>query len=330
MNFSQLLGLASGHVEARIVQTAVQLAIFDTLQDTVLSSQEIGGRLGLEPKATELLVNALAAMGLLEKERETFSLTEAARRYLLKSSGEYLGGMIRFDASLWSCWEKLPEAIRSGKPVRRPDMYQSDRHETETFIGAMDSLVKARGDPEALVAALDWTHVTTFLDVGAGPATYPIDLCRRFSNIHATIFDLPGTLRLTERYVREANLLGRIDLIPGDYRSERIPGNYDIIFLSNIIHGESTEKNAALMKKLAVNLNPAGLIVVKDHILDESRAHPPVGAIFSLLMLLTTDGGRCYSFAEIRSWLEGAGLKHVRQIDLPAPLTSSLVIGARD
>src|ERR1044072_6307424 len=270
MNFSQLLGLASGHVEARIVQTAVQLAIFDTLQDTVLSSQEIAGRLGLEPKATEWLVNALAAMGLLEKERETFSLTEAARRYLLKSSGEYLGGMIRFDASLWSCWEKLPEAIRSGKP------------------------------------------------------------CRRLSNIHATIFDLPGTLRLTERYVREANLLGRIDLIPGDYRSERIPGNYDIIFLSNIIHGESTEKNAALMKKLALNLNPAGLIVVKDHILDESRAHPPVGAIFSLLMLLTTDGGRCYSFAEIRSWLEGAGLKHVRQIDLPAPLTSSLVIGARD
>ena len=119
-------------------------------------------------------------------------------------------------------------------------------------------------------------------------------------------------------------------MISGDYRSERIPGNYDIIFLSNIIHGESTEKNAALMKKLAMNLNPAGQIVIKDHILDESRAHPPVGAIFSLLMLLTTDGGRCYSFAEIKSWLEIAGLKHVQQIDLAPPLTSSLVIGTKD
>ncbi|HEX5603919.1 MAG TPA: methyltransferase, partial [Pyrinomonadaceae bacterium] len=114
------------------------------------------------------------------------------------------------------------------------------------------------------------------------------------------------------------------------YRSDRMPGNYDVIFLSNIIHGESPERNAALLKKLAVNVNPAGRIVIKDHILDESRADPPVGAIFSLLMLLTTDGGRCYSFAEIRSWLELAGLKHVRQIDLPPPLTSSLVIGARD
>jgi hypothetical protein len=330
MNFSQLLALASGHVEARIVQTAVQLAIFDTLQDTALSSHEIGKRLGLELKATDLLVNALASMGLLEKQRENFFLTEVARRYLLKNSGEYLGGMIRFDASLWSCWEKLPEAIRSGKPVRTPDMYQSDRRETDIFISAMDSLVKARGDAEALAAALDATEITTLLDVGAGPATYPIALCRQFPNIHATIFDLPGTLRLTEGYIREAKLPAQIDLISGDYRSDPIPGNYDIIFLSNIIHGENVEKNIALMKKLVAHLNPQGQIVIKDHILDDSRAHPPVGAIFSLLMLLTTDGGRCYSFAEIRSWLEGAGLKRVRQIDLPPPLTSSLVLGSRD
>jgi SAM-dependent methyltransferase len=330
MNFSQLLALASGHAEARIVQTAVQLAVFDTLQDTALTSHEIGSRLGLEAKATELLMNALASLGLLEKERENFSLTESARRYLLKSSGEYLGAMIRFDASLWHCWEKLPEAIRSGKPVRTPDMYQSDAHETDIFISAMDSLVKARGDAETLAAALDWTEITTLLDVGSGPATYPIALCRRFPNIHATIFDLPATLRLTERYIREAKLPAQIDLISGDYRHDPMPGSYDVIFLSNIIHGENVEQNVALLKKLAAHLNPHGQIVIKDHILDESRAHPPVGAIFSLLMLLTTDGGRCYSFGEIKSWFERVGLKRVRQIDLSPPLTSSLVIGARD
>ena len=330
MNFFQLMALASGHAEARIVQTAVQLAIFDTLANRPLSSEQVADRLGLEPKATELLLNALAAMDLLEKQEENFSLTKVARQYLLKSSAEYLGGMIRFEASLWSCWEKLPEALRSGKPVRMPDMYQSDPNETEIFISAMDSLVRARGDPEAVTAALDWNRVNLLLDVGAGPATYPIALCQKFPNIHATIFDLPATLRLTEQYVREARLPGRIALIPGDYRNDPVPGNYDVIFLSNIIHGESPETNAALMKKLALNLNPAGQIFIKDHILDETRAHQSVGAIFSLLMLLTTDGGRCYSFAEIKNWLELAGLKHVRQIDLLPPLTSSLVIGARD
>jgi hypothetical protein len=68
-------------------------------------------------------------------------------------------------------------------------------------------------------------------------------------------------------------------------------------------------------------------MIVKDHILDDSRANPPVGAIFSLLMLLTTDGGRCYTFNEIRSWMTAAALSNIRRIDLPHPLTSSLVIG---
>ena len=49
--------------------------------------------------------------------------------------------MIRFESLLWSCWEKLPEAIRSGQPARPPNMYQDDPAETEIFIKAMDSLV---------------------------------------------------------------------------------------------------------------------------------------------------------------------------------------------
>ncbi|MGN6719742.1 MAG: methyltransferase family protein, partial [Candidatus Binatia bacterium] len=88
MNFSQLMTLASGHVEARIVQSAVQLAVFETLPNGALSSEQVAVRLGLESKATELLLNALASMNLLDKQAENFSLTEVARRYLLKSSSE--------------------------------------------------------------------------------------------------------------------------------------------------------------------------------------------------------------------------------------------------
>ncbi|MGH7873673.1 MAG: methyltransferase, partial [Candidatus Binatia bacterium] len=139
----------------------------------------------------------------------------------------------------------------------------------------------------------------------------------------------PATLKITERFVRAAGLSDRITLIPGDYRSDPIPGSYDLILLSNIIHGENFEKNAALLNKLAKNVRPRGRLVVKDHILDEDHAHPPAGAIFSLLMLLTTDGGRCYSFAEVAAWMKAAGLAQVRQIDLPPPLTSSLVVAVK-
>ena len=329
MDFSQLMGLASGHVEARIVQSAVELKVFEAVEARPLSSIAAAAQLQLNDRALELLLNALTALGLLEKHGDQFALTEISRRYLLRGSRQYVGGMIGFDSMLWRAWESLPQAIRSGLPARPPNMYQADPRETEIFINAMDSLVKARGDTEVLARAIEWSKIGTLLDVGSGPATYPIALCERFPQLRAAIVDLPGTLKTTERFVAGANLTARIELIPVDYRRDPIPGRYDAILLSNIIHGENEARNAALMRKLGANLNPRGQLIVKDHILDDSRAEPAVGAVFSLLMLLTTDGGRCYSFAEIAAWMKQAGLDRVERIDLPAPLTSSLVIASR-
>jgi SAM-dependent methyltransferase len=329
MDFSQLMRLAAGHVEARIVQTAIELAVFDALEDSALTSEAVAHRLELEPKAAELLLNALAALDLLHKQGDQFSLAEAARKYLLCSSPFSVGGMIRFEGSVWNCWEKLPQAIRSGQPVRPANMYQDDPRETEIFIDAMDALVNARGDAEVIARVLEWNEIEELLDVGSGPASYPIHLCRKYPELRATIFDLPGTLALTQRYVREATMTERIRLIAGDYRNDPIPGSYDIVLLSNIIHGEGEQENLSLIDKLVANLKAGGRLIVKDHILDDSRTTPPVGAIFSLLMLLTTASGRCYSFNEIKLWMERAGLTNIEQINLPAPLTSSLVIGTR-
>jgi SAM-dependent methyltransferase len=329
MNFSQLMARAGGHVEARIVQTAVELAIFDALEAADLNAPILAQNLELDEQATELLLNALTSLGLLGKHSAKYSLTDVSRRHLLRSSPHYVGGMIGFDAMVWHEWEKLPQAIRTGLPTRPPNMYQSDARETEIFINAMDSLVKARGDADVLASVLDWSKVESVLDVGSGPATYPIALCERFSQLRATIVDLPGTLKITERFVRRANLSARIELIAGDYHSDPISGSYDAIFLSNIIHGENDDRNGTLIRKLAANLNPSGRLIVKDHILDDNRCQPPVGAIFSLLMLLTTDGGRCYSFREIETWMKQAGMNRVEHIELPAPMTSSLVVASK-
>jgi hypothetical protein len=95
---------------------------------------------------------------------------------------------------------------------------------------------------------------------------------------------------------------------------------------SNIIHGEGEQDNYRQHNQpptRAVDGSSSKIISLT------CRTTPPVGAIFSLLMLLTTASGRCYSFSEIKLWMEDAGLSHVQQIDLPPPLTSSLVIGAK-
>jgi hypothetical protein len=330
VDYSDLMKLASGHVEARIVQAAVELEIFENIGTHALEVASLAKSLDLEPRATELMLNALTALGLLHKRENRFSLTDVSAKYLKRDAPGYLGGMIRFEASLWHCWMSLTEAIRSGRPVRPANMYQDDPKETAIFIDAMDSLVKARGDAEIMAGAFDWDNARELLDVGSGPATYSIALCRRFSNLRATIFDLPATIKLTENYVSEAGLSSRIRLISGDYRVDDILGRYDVIFLSNVIHGESFEVNQRLMVKLSSVLEPGGSVIVKDHILDSTRVNGRVGAVFSLFMLLTTPEGRCYAFDEVKAWMLSAGLMHVKRIDLPAPLNSSLIIGTKE
>ena len=329
MNFSELSRLSSGHAEARILQVAVSLGLFDLLQEKSLDTSAIASFLHTDQRATEPLLNALVALGLLSKQNHLYSLSEVSVTYLTRSSPKYLGSMVLFESSLWDCWRDLENTVRSGKPARPPDMYQRDPRETERFIRAMDSLVKARGDGEILAERLDLSRVHELLDVGSGPGTYPVYLCRKYPDLRATIFDLPGTLKITEKLICESEVKDRIRLRAGDYRVDPLPGRYQMVFLCNIIHGEGSEENSRLMAKLYHCLDPGGRIVIKDHILDDTLTLPPIGAFFSLLMLLTTEHGRCYSFNEVGGWLEKAGFKRIREVILPSPLTSSLVIGEK-
>ncbi len=329
MNFSDLARLAGGHIEARAIQVALSLGIFDALKDKSQDASGIASSIRADLRATELMLNALVAIGLLDKKGQLFSLSKISSTYLVTGSSKYFGGMVLFESSLWDCWGALEKAVRSGKPARAPDMYQENPEETERFIYAMHSLVETRGDAEILTERLDLSGVTELLDIGSGPGTYPIHLCRKYPGLQATIFDLPGTMKITERLVQASGLGSRIKLVTGDYRLDPIPGRYQMIFLCNIIHAESSEENSRLMAKLYPCLDEGGKIVIKDHILDETLTHPPAGAVFSLLMLLTTVHGRCYSFNEIKGWLEKAGFTRSTILPLPSPLTSSLVMGEK-
>ncbi|MFQ5507860.1 MAG: methyltransferase [Leptospirillia bacterium] len=327
MDFSALENLSGSFGDSRVLHTAVELDLFAAIGDGATADQVAASR-GLDPRATELLLNAMTALELLKKADGTFTLSDTARRYLLPDGPDYFGHMIALEAGSWALWGKLADAVKSGRPQRPTDMYQSDPAETHTFIMAMDSLVKARGDDVWLANNLDLTGVNRLLDVGSGPGTYPIALCGAKPALAATIFDLPGTLAVTEQVVAKAGMTERITLTPGDYNADPLPGGFDMVLLSNVIHLENEADNARLMARCFDVLNPGGRIVIKDHVLEADRVHPEGGALFALFMLLA-QRGRVYTREEIGGWLTDAGFEAPSQTDLPPPFSSSLVIAYR-
>src|SRR5262249_36009586 len=136
-----------------------------------------------DKRATMLLANALVAVGLLRKSDSHYALADTARRFLLRGSPEYLGSMILFDEAVWNSWGQLEESIRSGQPARTHDMYQSHADETDRFIRAMDSLVRARGDAAWTAQRLDLSRVQVVADLGGGPGTYLIEFLRKWPHL---------------------------------------------------------------------------------------------------------------------------------------------------
>jgi SAM-dependent methyltransferase len=327
-DFDVINRISRGFVLSRILQVATKLGIFDTINKGRLSSVNIAKILKLNPRATETFLNSLVAMRLLSKEDREYINTELSSKYLLKNSPCYFGGMLLFEHHQWDTWGNLEESLKTGKPSRTPDMFQGHEAETERFIMAMHSLVRARGDANIIIDRLDLSRAKSMIDIGSGPGSYPIAFIKKYPSLKVTIFDLPGTIKVTKRVLEAEGMLGRIELFEGDYNRGDLPKGFDIAFLSNIIHSEDEETNQRLMKHIYKILNPGGEIIIKDHIMNEDLISPACGAIFSINMLLSTRG-RDYSFKEVASWLKDANFIRIKWKKLPKPLNSSLVLALK-
>ena len=83
-----------------------------------------------------MLLNAFTAMNLLSKTDDRFSNTTAAKSFLSKDSPQYIGYMIMHHHHLVHAWAQLPQAVVTGKPVRKRFSF-GEGEERESFLMGM-------------------------------------------------------------------------------------------------------------------------------------------------------------------------------------------------
>ena len=307
--------IAYAFQRSRTILTAYELGIFGAVGNRRESSQDVAHTLGTEWRATDRLMNALAAMGLLAKEEGAFRNSPSASRFLVPSSPDYMSGLMH-TVHLWDTWSTLTRAVRLGTSVPAQQQRREDPTTwTEAFIAAMND--RARKQAPVVAAQMNLRDGMRVLDVGGGSGAFAVAFVRARRGVTATVFDLPEVLPLTERYVRAEGLLEQIEFVAGDYTTDELPGGYDLVFLSAIIHSNSPDQNRTLLRKCARALNPKGHLVVQDFIMDENRTDPPAGALFALNMLVGTAAGDTYRESEIREWMKEAGLSDIDKVETP-------------
>ncbi len=291
--------------ETKILLTAVKLGVFSILDRHDLTATEVARKLEADARAVELLMNALVAMRILHKEGDRFVNSEVARTHLVRSSSTYVGHLLLLHDAEWNNWGRLEETIRTGHSPVRGHVFENDPELGANVLTVLDRIGQQSGP--ALAKRLNLDEAKTVLDLGGGAGTNAIAFCQIYPHLRATVFDLPQTLLTTERVVKEAGLQDRIGLLPGDFNSDPLGGPYDVILMSDILHYQDAEANAALVQKCFVHLRPAGRLVVKDRFLDDSGTGPAWVTAFAVHILVNTERGRCYKTSEAMTWLQEAG-----------------------
>ena len=313
-----------GFQESRVILTALELDLF-TAVGAGATAAEVAGKIGTNPRATEMLMNAVAAMGLLNKQDGTFRNTPVTARYFVVGSKDNAQPALMHTAHLWHRWSTLTDCVRAGTSVTYREVGERGQDWTNAFIAAMHHNAAERAP--LVVRAVGTEGVERMLDVGGGSGAYSIAFAQAAEKLHCEILDLPAVLPIAQAHIKDAGLAGRIKTREGDLRRDKLGTGYNLVLVSAICHMLSPEENRDLVKRCYEALAPNGRVVIQDFVLEADKTAPKMAALFALNMLVGTKAGSAYSDDEYTSWLREADFQDVRRIRLPGP--SNLMVGTR-
>jgi len=309
----ELRKIWGGFWSARVILTANNLRVFDQLK-TLKSACDLAASIKTDARATEILLDALTGLGLLKKTKNTYRNSPMANRLLVSGTPYYQGDILRHADNLWTNWSNLDEIIKTGQPARK--IFEAD-----AFIRGMHNVAVMKA--KKVVKLIELTEVKKALDLGGGPGTYSLEMAKKVDSV--TLYDLPATVVIAKDIVGKSGITN-ISFVEGDFVTDAIGGKYDLIFISQVLHSFSCSTNMRILEKVFNALNPIGLVVIHEFLLDKDLTSPVQGSLFSVNMLVNTHGGRCYSVPEMKGWLSSLGLRQVGHVKME---DSVLVFGRK-
>jgi C-methyltransferase len=295
-----------------ILKAGVELGVFDLVAAGTTTATEIASIAGTSERGTRILLDGLAALGLLVTAGNGYRLTPLSDAYLVSERPTYLGGATKLMASEWAWrgWAGLEEAVRHGGTVLDEHAETPGHAFWETF--APSSIGLAQPKSEALAELLSpWASqrpTLEVLDVACGSGLYSLTLAARHQHARVTLLDWANVLALTQANVERLGLDDRTSVIEGDVFAVPLGGPYDLIVASHIFHHFSEERCLELLRRLRSALRPDGRLAIHEFSAESDQpADEPAPFLFSVLMLTWTREGEAYPVSTYQRLLEAAG-----------------------
>lgn len=269
--------IAWGFRAALAVQTAEKFNVATPLLRKPSTAAEVASACGLDPGAIEKILILLAALGLMYRNADgSFRLTDDGRASFDPESPLYFGHGLAFARESVARWDQFELYLKTGERMVYPPTV---RH-AEILVRSMHDYA-VRGQVQWVARSVDLTRYRHLLDLGGAIGTYSIAFCQRFPDLRATIFDRASSAPLASEMIARFGMQDRVDFIVGDWTVDELSGGYDAVLMSNILHGDGARQHQRLLRAAGA-LEPGGLLIVQDFILDEDKNGPLEAAAFNL------------------------------------------------
>ncbi|NXV81330.1 ASML protein, partial [Atlantisia rogersi] len=314
----KILELMDGFRASKALFVASKLKMFDHLKSKgPLKAVDVANEVGTSVCGTERLLDACAALGLLEKTPQGYSNTDSANTYLA-SDGEYSlhGYIIHSNDHLWPLFTHLESAVKEGSRQNHrafgkktedlfKDCYESPEAK-QRFMAAMHSL--ARLTARDLATAFDLSQFESACDLGGCTGALAHELVQIYPNLKVTVFDLPEVIANTPHFQPPGQQVAPVTFVSGDFFKDSLP-EADLYILSRVLHDWPDEKINVLLSKISsVCKQGKCALLVAEIVLDEQKTHPPRAVLQSLSMT----EGKQRSGSEYKQLLEKYGFTNVQ------------------
>lgn len=319
--------VALGFFASKTLLTAVNLGVFDVLASGPATREELEAALDLHSRSSADFLDALVALGVLQREDGTYRNTAEADAFLVSTEPGYIGNLLKMaNDRLYPFWGDLETALRTGKPTNELEddeshpfeeaIYEEDDR-LEQFVGAMTGLSK--GVANVLAHEFPWRQYETVVDLGTSEGIVPRRIAEENSHIRAIGVDLPRVERHFRQFTEESPVSDRIEFRSGDFFADDDLPSGDVYVLGHILHDWGTTEKKEILEKVAHAVNEDGAIIVYGTLIDDERKQNAMGLLMSLNMLVETPNGYDYTYSQCAQWLREVGFSDPQRADLPGP-----------
>ena len=317
---------------SKTLLSAVEMEVFTELSRGPEEAHALAGRLGLHPRSSRDFLDALVALGFLERNGDRYRNSPSADLFLDKHKPSYIGGMLEMaNKRLYGHWNRLTLALRTGE--RQSEQPGEEDHfaalyadptRLKGFLRAMTGV--SRGANLAIASQFPWADYRTVADCGTAQGDLIVQVALQNPHLDCIGFDLPEVAPVFEEYVEEQGLASRIRFQPGNFFHDPLP-SVDVIMMGHILHDWNLDEKKVLIRKAWEALPPGGAYIVYDAIIDDDRSRNAFGLLMSLNMLIETPGGFDYTGSDCVGWMKEAGFRETRLQHLVGP--DSMIIGIK-